>query len=81
MKELASARDRLFRAILLDAVTMLGLLEETEIRGVLQRLQRQLLEVLKEGKPLILQNRIPVAALGEAIDRYAELIREQIGRD
>ena len=81
LKELASARDGLFRAILLDAVTMLELLEETEIRGVLQRLQRQLLEVLKEGKPLILQNRIPVAALGEAIDRYAELIREQIGRD
>ena len=81
LKELASARDGLFRAILLDAVTMLELLEETEIRGVLQRLQRQLLEVLKEGKPLILQNRIPVAALAEAIDRYAELIREQIGRD
>ncbi len=78
IKELAEARDRLFRAILLDAVTMLELLGEKELREALLQLQRQLIIILKEEKPQTLQNRMSMKTLEEAIDGYAELIREQI---
>ena len=78
MKELTEARNRLFRAILLDAVTMLELLGEKRLRETLLQLQRRLVNILKEGKPQILQDRMSMEALGEAIDGYMELIREQI---
>ncbi len=78
MKELTEARNKIFRAILLDAVTMLELLGEKRLRETLLQLQRRLVNILKEGKPQTLQDRMSMEALGEAIDGYAELIRGQI---
>lgn len=78
MKELTEARNKIFRAILLEAVTMLELLGEKRLRETLLQLQRRLVNILKEGKPQTLQDRMSMEALGEAIDGYAELIRGQI---
>ncbi len=75
LRELAKARDRLFRAVFLDAVTMLELIGEEELGTRLRFFQRQLLDILKEGKAQILQSRMPVAEVERAIDDYICLIQ------
>ena len=74
-QELAKARDRLFRAVFLDAVTMLELIGEEELGARLRLFQRQLLDILKEGKAQILQSRMPLAEVERAIDDYIRLIQ------
>lgn len=74
-QELTEARDRLFRAVFLDAVTMLELIGEEELGTRLRFFQRQLSEILKEGKAQILQNRMSVTEAERAIDDYIRLIQ------
>lgn len=78
LQELAEGRDRLFRAILLDAVTMLELLGESKLKEALQFVQRQFLVALKEGKPQILKDQISMPILENAIDAYEQLIQNRI---
>lgn len=77
-RELVEGRDRLFRAILLDAVSMLDLIGETELKEKLRFVQGQLLAALREDKPQILQDRISMPALNEAIGIYQRLIQVHI---
>lgn len=72
---LRAARDTLFRAILLDGVTMLELLGNEEPLQTLKSVQRELLTALKEDKPLTLADRLSMDRLEHAIDTYRELIR------
>ena len=81
LQELAEAKDRLFRGILLDAVTMLELIGENGLGGKLQILQRQFTDILKKGTFGTLRDRIFTEAIGEAIDDYIQLIRAQIARE
>lgn len=77
-QELAQGRDRLFRAVLLDAVTMLELIQEDGLKENLLLLQRQFLDALKEGRPLLLQNRLSMPLLIDTLEAYEALIQERI---
>ena len=76
-RDLRAARESLFRAILLDGITMLELIGETGLRKRLQSIQKDFLDTLRENQPLILADRISVNDLSEAIDAYATLISHQ----
>ncbi|MCM1190301.1 MAG: hypothetical protein NC541_13525 [bacterium] len=76
--ELTEGRDRLFRAILLDAVTMLELIGEQPLLETLLLLQRQFTDALREGTPQTLCERLSMGALTGAIDGYGEMIKGRI---
>jgi hypothetical protein len=67
---LREAMDPLFRPLLLDGVTMLELLGEKEVRGMLRTLQRQLLTAVREKTAL----RLDLALLEEAAEGYQALV-------
>lgn len=73
-QEIREAMDPLFRALLLDGVTMLELLEEQEVRGMLRILQDQLLTAVREKTAL----RMDLALLEKAAGEYMALISAQI---
>ena len=56
-------------------VSMLELIGETELKEKLRLVQGQLLAALKEDRPQILQNKISIQLLAEAIDTYQRLIQ------
>lgn len=76
--ELRSSMNTLFRSILLDGITMLGLLGQTELADRLRTVQGQYMRALRENKPLRLAQYLDLDLLGEAVDDYAALIQEQI---
>ncbi len=65
----------LFRAILLDGITMLDLIGETQISQKLKIVQGQFMDAVKENKPLQLDQRLDMALLDSAITEYISLIR------
>ena len=71
---LRAAQNTLFRAILLDGITMLELLENEDLRKALQAIRRDFLTALKENKTLILADRISVDHFEDAIDTYRDMI-------
>lgn len=74
---LRAAREFLFRAILLDGMTMLELIGETKLLKSLKAIQKDFLDALRENQPLVLADWISVNDLGETIDAYAALISHQ----
>lgn len=77
-EELSNAMDTLFRAILLDGITMLELLGETEIRKKLKTVQGQFLAAVRENRAVCLDCALDLNLLQEGIREYGCLIREQI---
>ena len=75
-QEIREAMDPLFRALLLDGITMLELLGEQEVRGMLRTLQGQLLTAVRENTIL----RMDTELLERAVEGYAALITAQIDR-
>lgn len=73
-QEIREAMDPLFRALLLDGITMLELLGEQEVRGMLRTLQGQLLTAVRENTIL----RMDTELLERAVEGYAALITAQI---
>ena len=71
---LRAAMNSLFRPILLDGVTMLELLEETEIAGPLKEVRAQLLAVIKQECPAVLENKLDTVRLNAAITQYEKRI-------
>ena len=71
---LRAAQNPLFRAILLDGITMLELLGNEALRKALQTVQREFLNALKENKTLILADRISIERFESAIDAYRDMI-------
>ena len=69
-----AARDGSIRALLLDGITMLELLGEQEVRGMLRTLQGQLLTAVRENTIL----RMDTELLERAVEGYAALITAQI---
>lgn len=65
----------LFRAILLDGITMLDLIGETQISQKLKIVQGQLMNAIKENKPLQLDQCLDITLLNSAITEYIDLIR------
>ena len=69
-----AARDTLFRAILLDGITMLELLGNEEPLQTLKSVQKEFLAALKENKSLVPADRLSLNRLECAIDAYRELV-------
>ena len=65
----------LFRAILLDGITMRDLIGETQIIQKLKTVQGQFMNAVKENKPLQLNQYLDVPLLNAAIAEYIELIQ------
>lgn len=77
---LRAARDTLFRAILLDGITMLKLLENEEPLQTLKSVQKEFLAALKENKALVPADRLSLNRLECAIDAYRELVKSHAFR-
>lgn len=76
---LREAMNALFRPVLLDGVTMLELLEETEIAGPLKEVRAQFLGVVKKDCPAVLKKELDFVRLNAAIAQYEELIIKHMG--
>ena len=74
---LASAMNTLFRATLLDGITMLELIAQDALADQFRLIQRPFLQALREGRPVMLRERLNMPAWLAAIDQYIALIRHQ----
>lgn len=74
-EELTAAMDPLFRATLLDGITMLELIGQRELAEEFRKIQKTFLAVLREKKPVLLREKLDMPAWLAAIDRYIELIK------
>ena len=72
--DIRSSMNTLFRAILLDGITMLDLIGETQISQKLKIVQGQFMNAVKENNPLQLDQRLDMALLNSAITEYIDLI-------
>lgn len=75
---LQSAMERLFRPLLLDGLTMMGLTGDADMRELLSMLQAQYLSALRKSCPLILEHELDMAGFSRAFEGYAVLIRRQM---
>ncbi len=73
--DIRSSMKTLFRAILLDGITMLDLIGETQISQKLKIVQGQFMNAVKENKPIQLDQRLDMELLNSAITEYIDLIR------
>ncbi len=72
---LRAGQAAIFRAILLDGITMLELLGNEEPLKTLQSVQREYLNALRENKTLILADRLSMRRFESAIDAYRDMIQ------
>ena len=72
--DIRSSMNTLFRAILLDGITMLDLIGETQISQKLKIVQGQFMNAVKENRPLQLDQCLDMALLNSAITEYVNLI-------
>ncbi len=77
-QEIRAQMDPLFRAILLDAVTMLELSEKNDLADKLRGVQRAFLAAMRKEGGVTLTDEISLETLLEAIDEYAAWIGENI---
>lgn len=73
--ERIGAMNSLFRATLLDGITMLELIGQEEIAEQFRQIQRPFLKAIREEKPVILGEQLNLQAWLAAIDRYIALIK------
>lgn len=71
---LEEAMNRLFRPILLEGITMLELLGETEIIVSLREVQRHFLGAVRGSRPVVLEKELDMPRLNAAIAQYEKLI-------
>lgn len=75
---LRGSMNNLFRPILLDGMTMLELLEETEIAEPLRIIRTQLLSAIRADHPVVLHQALDMPQLNAAIVQYQKLITERM---
>ena len=77
---LRSKMNTLFRPLLLDGITMLGLLGESELAQQLTEIQRSFLTALKQNAATVitLGNYLSVEKLTDAAGRYIQLIMKEL---
>ncbi len=73
--EIRLSMNTLFRAILLDGITMLDLIEENATVQKLKIVQGQFMNAVKENKSLQLDQCLDISLLNVAISEYIDLIR------
>lgn len=76
-EELVAAMNTLFRATLLDGITMLELIGQEEIAEQFRRIQRPFLSAIREEKPVILGEKLNLQAWQAAVDQYIALIKDK----
>ncbi len=72
----AAALNDLFRPLLLDGITMLELLEDTEPAASLRTVRAQLLPLIRAGRPAILSESIDLSLLNTSIRAYHSRIEQ-----
>lgn len=72
----AAALNDLFRPLLLDGITMLELLEDTEPAASLRTVRAQLLPLIRAGRPAILSESIDLSLLNASIRAYHSRIKQ-----
>ncbi len=72
----AAALNDLFRPLLLDGVTMLELLENTEPAASLRTVRAQLLPLIRAGRPTVLSESIDLSLLNASIRAYHSRIKQ-----
>ena len=75
--DIRSSMNTLFRAILLDGITMLDLIGETQISQKLKIVQGQFMNAVKENKSLQLDQCLDMALLNSAMTEYINLLLRQ----
>lgn len=71
---LAAARDRLFRPVLLDALSVLPLAGEWALCEKLNAIQKEYLRALRQNRPVVLAQELPMELLKEALELYRNRI-------
>lgn len=74
VQEIRLSMNTIFRAILLDGITMLDLIGESTISKKLKIVQGQLMSAVKVNKPLLLDQCLDVSLLDTAITEYIDFI-------
>ena len=72
----AAALNDLFRPLLLDGITMLELLENTEPAASLRTVRAQLLPLIRAGRPAVLSESIDLSLLNASIRAYHSRIEQ-----
>ncbi|MBP3702016.1 MAG: hypothetical protein J6I64_08995 [Lachnospiraceae bacterium] len=76
--EIRLAMNTLFRAVLLDAVTMLELAERHALADTLRAIRREFLGVVRSGKAVVLAKEMSMPVLLGAVDQYIDWIRDAV---
>lgn len=76
--ELAAARDRLFRPILLDALSVLPLAGEWTLCEKLGAVQKEYLRTIRQNRPIVLAQELPMERLVEALELYQNRIEAKL---
>ena len=72
-----NALNSLFRAVLLDGITMLDLIGETALAQDIRTLQGKLLQAMRENAPCAVADYLPLDDLRSCVDAYIALIPQQ----
>ncbi|MBR2895279.1 MAG: hypothetical protein IKC03_06440 [Oscillospiraceae bacterium] len=75
-KAITAAMNTLFRAILLDGITMLELSNQTALAEKLRIVQKEFMAAIKKKTTVKLSEEISVSVLMEAIEEYQQLIQQ-----
>lgn len=76
--EYREAMDKLFRALLLDGITMLDLIGESELAQGFKGAQRDYMDFMRGSKTGRLADAISLDILKELVEKYALLIRSKV---
>lgn len=76
--DLAAAQNRLFRSVLLDALSVLPLAGEWELFEKLGTVQKEYLRALRQEKPVVLAQELPMERLEETLNLYKSRIEAML---
>lgn len=76
-EELIAVMNTLFRATLLDGITMLELIGQEKMAEQFQQIQKTFLSTIREGRPVVLREKLDMPTWLSAIDQYIALIRNR----
>ncbi len=75
VNEVLKKMNTLFRAVLLDGITMLGLCGNNNLADKLSKVQKELMNAINERETIILAERISIPLLLGAVDEYIDWIK------
>ena len=78
-EEILTAMNPLFRPMLLDGITMLDLIGQTELASKLRTVQIEFMSAIREGVPVVLADVMQMDVLMDSIDEYITLIASKSG--